>query len=103
MNLPEFHLNKTIKAYINEKLNKSNLIQNPSVNNISYNKIQVKPLQKKTHNNLTRIKTMTNIKDRKKSPNLDKKIYKSKSKPKFNISSYLLKIKKVVLKIQKKN
>ena len=39
MNLPEFHLNRTIKAYINQKLNKSNLTQNPTVNNISYNKI----------------------------------------------------------------
>ena len=41
--------------------------------------------------------------NRKKSLNLNKKIYKSKIKPKFNISSYLLKLKKVVLKIQKKN
>ena len=98
MNLPEFHLNRTIKAYINEKLNKSNLIKNPSVNNISYNKSQVKPIPKKTYNNLTRIKTMTNIINLKKSPNLDKKIYKSKSKPKFNISSYLLKIKKSSIK-----
>ena len=101
MNLPEFHLNRTIKAYINEKLNKSNLIQNPSVNNNSYNKIQVKPLPKDTYNNLTRIKTMTNIMNHKKSPDLNKKIYKSKSKTKFNISSYLLKIKKSSIKNSK--
>ena len=102
MNLPEFHLNRTIKAYINEKLNKSNLIKNTSVNNISYNKIQAKPLLKKNYNNLTRIKTMTNIMNLKKSQNLNKKIYKSKSKPKFNISGYLLKIKKSRIKNSKK-
>ena len=101
MNLPEFHLNKTIKAYINEKLNKTNLIQNPSVNNVTNNKIQVKSIQKKTYNNLPRIKTMTNIMSPKNTPKLNKKIYKSKSKPKFNISNYLLNIRKRNIKNSK--
>lgn len=103
MNLPEFHLNRTIKAYINQKLNKSNLTQNPAVNNISYNKIQVKPQSKKYSNNLTRINTSTNILSRKKTPKLVKKRYKSKSKPKFNISNYILNLRNRTLKNSKKN
>jgi hypothetical protein len=103
MNLPEFHLNRTIKAYINQKLNKSNLTQNPTVNNISYNKIQVKPQSKKYSNNLTRINTSTNILSRKKTPKLVKKRYKSKSKPKYNISNYILNLRNRTLKNSKKN
>ena len=44
---------------------------------------------------------MTNIMNLKKTPYFNMKIYRSKSKPKFNISNYLLKIKKSRIKNSK--
>ena len=110
MNLPEFHLNRTIKAYINEKLSKANCSlnnQNLTENIIPVLKIQSKCKQRNHNNNLTRINTMNIIKPKKIfinkhsykskesfSPKSIKKIYKSKSKSKFNISKYVLILKK---------
>ena len=114
MNLPEFHLNRTIKAYINSKLNKTNFLQNstekifPSKLNKSKSKSKSKTKTKTNNNNLTRINTITNILNNKKNfsrkkpnkikvsltPKSHKKLYKSKSKPKFNISSYILNYRK---------
>ena len=111
MNLPEFHLNRTIKAYINKKLNSktNNSVNKKNIteNNISIIKIQSKMKQRNHNNNLTRNNTMNILKSKKininkKSykakvsftPKSLKKIYKSKSKPKFNISNYILILKK---------
>ena len=111
MNLPEFHLNRTIKAYINKKLNSktNNSVnkKNLTENNISVIKIQSKMKQRNYNNNLTRNNTMNILKPKKININKNshktkvsftpkslKKIYKSKSKPKFNISNYILILKK---------
>ena len=110
MNLPEFHINRTIKAYINNKLNKTNLFQNSTEKNFPQKKIKSKSKSKTkiNNNNIKRINTMTNILKKKKyfsrkkpnkikaslTPKLDKKINKSKSKPKFNISNYILNYRK---------
>ena len=111
MNLPEFHLNRTIKEYINKKLNSktNNSVnkKNLTENNISVIKIQSKMKQRNYNNNLTRNNTMNILKPKKININKNshkakvsftpkslKKIYKSKSKPKFNISNYILILKK---------
>ena len=111
MNLPEFHLNRTIKAYINNKLNKtnnSNCKKITTENNYSSNIIQSKIKPKYQHNNFSRIKTVNNILLANKiaikkslnkikttsAPKSDKKIYKSKSRTKINISNYLLNYRK---------
>ena len=111
MNLPEFHLNRTIKAYINQKLNSktNNSVnkKNLTENNISIIKIQSKMKQRNHNSNLTHNNTMNILKPKKININKNshkakvsftpkslKKIYKSKSKPKFNISNYILILKK---------
>ena len=111
MNLPEFHLNRTIKAYINKKLNSktNNSVNKKNIteNNISIIKIQSKMKQRNHNSNLTHNNTMNILKPKKininknshkakvsSSPKSLKKIYKSKSKPKFNISNYILILKK---------
>ena len=111
MNLPEFHLNRTIKAYINKKLNSktNNSVNKKNIteNNISIIKIQSKMKQRNHNSNLTHNNTMNILKPKKININKNshktkvsftpksiKKIYKSKSKPKFNISNYILILKK---------
>ena len=111
MNLPEFHLNRTIKAYINQKLNSktNNSVNKKNIteNNISIIKIQSKMKQRNHNSNLTHNNTMNILKPKKININKNshkakvsftpkslKKIYKSKSKPKFNISNYILILKK---------
>ena len=116
MNLPEFHCNRTIKAYINNRLkknnnliNKSRLLQNKTENNIFPKKNLSKNKPEKSNNKLIRINTSTNILNRKKyyskekankitkvsyTPKSDKKIYKSNSKSKFNISYYIFNYRK---------
>ena len=111
MNLPEFHLNRTIKAYINKKLNSktNNSVNKKNIteNNISIIKIQSKMKQRNHNSNLTHNNTMNILKPKKININKNshkakvsfipkslKKIYKSKSKPKFNISNYILIFKK---------
>ena len=105
MNLPEFHLNQTIKAYINNKLNKTNNpinTQNLTDNNIPIIKIQKKSRQNNQQKNLPRINTLINMLKPKKifinknfrkikqsfTPKSEKAIYKSKSKSKLNNKSH---------------
>ena len=107
MNLPEFHLNRTIKAYINNKLNKTknhSYTKNLTENNSPAIKIKMEKKPKNQHNNLTRINKVFNILKPKKiliknnykkikksfTPKLNKKIYKSKNKSRLNINSYIL-------------
>ena len=120
MNLPEFHLNQTIKAYINNKLNKTNNpinTQNLTDNNIPIIKIQKKSRQNNQQKNLPRINTLINMLKPKKifinknfrkikqsfTPKSEKAIYKSKSKSKLNINNYIFNYQKKSFDKRKKN
>ena len=120
MNLPEFHLNQTIKAYINNKLNKTNNPinnQNLTDNNIPIIKIQKKFRQNNQQKNLPRINILINMLKPKKifinknfrkikqsfTPKSEKAIYKSKSKSKLNINNYIFNYQKKSFDKRKKN
>ena len=113
MNLPEFHFNKTIKAYINTKLSQNkNPINKAKIMNKSPKKINLKRRQKFIDDNFqktfTRINTVSNFHKTKKIfsknyekklkespiPKVVKKMYKSISRPKLNLSNYIMKSRK---------
>ena len=120
MNLPEFHLNRTIKEYINNKLNITNNpinTQNLTENNIPIIKIQMKSRKNNQRKNLPRINTFINMLKPKKifinktshkikqsfTPKSEKKIYSSKSKSKHNINKYILNYQKKNFSKRKSN
>ena len=99
MNDPAFHLNRTLKAYINYKLNK-----NTSTEKITTLKNSVEISKTQNHNNsFNRAKTLSNIINKKKlfskkkinklmSPShysKKKKLLKSNSSNKLNLSNYI--------------
>ena len=104
MNLPEFHFNRTIKEYINSKLSKN-------INPINKQKLpeNSQNIKSKCLKNFIRINTASNIHKTKKyfskkkiekktknspTPKPLKKMFKSISRPKLNISNYVMKSKK---------
>ena len=110
LNLPEFHFNRTLKAYINRKLKETNNTSNKMnlTENNPINKNQINYKQTNKYNNLCQIKTVTKLKKPKYNiikkyyskikgtytPHSEKKLYKSKSKYKLNISNYFINFKK---------
>lgn len=106
MNDPAFHLNRTLKAYINNKLNKNNSTDNIKVKNSGEIKISNEFLnltKYNDNNSFNRIKTVSNIinkkhffsnkkinKLKKHSSKSRKKLMKSISTNKFNLSNYIL-------------
>ena len=125
MNLPEFHLNKTIKSYINRKLSKtSNPLNTQNLTEKILLKKNSDPENKKNkNNNLSRIKTVTDIINPKKflkkqnshktklsfTPISDKKINQSKDKYKTYTNNKKMnyptknKVKRAASKSPKKN
>ena len=98
MDDPAFHLNRTLKAYINNKLN-----QNNSTEKIETLKNSVELTKKHNNNSFNRVKTLSNIINKKKlfskkkinkliSPShysKKKKLLKSNSSNKLNLSHYI--------------
>ena len=106
MDDPAFHLNRTLKAYINNKLNKNNSTDNIKVKNSGEIKISNEFLnftKYNVNNSFNRVKTVSNIinkkhffsnkkinKLKKHSSKSRKKLMKSISTNKFNLSNYIL-------------